>query len=349
MSDTTRSAPSISISTLTIVKVAVALLVLYGVYLITDILMLVVASAFLASALTPTVDWLETKHRFPRSVSMIGIYVLMLGVLTIITILIAPLLVTEMQTISQELPRYYEQANAWLSNFSHQIGGPSNVLSLPANGNTLSSLTSNVFSAAGAVVNSMASIVVVLFLGYYLAVDSEAIKRLVIMAPAKHRTRLTTLITRVQRKIGMWLRAQLLLMLIIAVMSYVFLLIIGMPSALLLALIAGLAEAIPYLGPIIGAVPAIFLAYAISPQLAIVVAIGYYCIQMVENNILVPKIMQRALGLSPIISIVVFLVGARLAGIVGAILAIPFATAAMVILKDVMSHRNTESTEYGHD
>src|SRR5438105_4941952 len=111
MAETKRAAPSLSVSTLTIIKVTVALLMLYALYLTTDIVILVVAAIFLASAVTPTIDRLEHDYRIPRAVSMLSLYAIIIGVLVVAVALIIPPLVTEAQTISAELPRLYAEAN----------------------------------------------------------------------------------------------------------------------------------------------------------------------------------------------------------------------------------------------
>jgi predicted PurR-regulated permease PerM len=219
-------------------------------------------------------------------------------------------------------------------------GGPQTLQNLsPA----VTAATQGVFSFVAGVFGGLVSFLLVLVMTFYLVVDEGAVKRTVTVAPKAQQAYLAGLLSRLQKKVGVWLRAQLILMGIIGILTYLVLTVIGaftgLQYALVLALIAGLLEFIPYLGPLIAAVPGVFLAYAVSPTTAAIVAIAYYGIQLLENNVIVPKVMQRALGLSPIVSIVVFLVGAKLAGIAGAFLAIPIATAAMVVAQDLLGER----------
>ena len=159
-----------------------------------------------------------------------------------------------------------------------------------------------------------------------MVVEENAVKKLVLsIAPKRYQNYIMGLINRMQRKIGLWLRGQMVLSLSIFILTYIFLFLIGfipglpkMEYILVLALIAGLTEFVPYLGPMLGAIPAVFLAFTQSPILAIAVAVLYYCIQLIENNVLVPKIMQKAVGLNPIVSISVLMIGFQLAGIIGA-------------------------------
>jgi predicted PurR-regulated permease PerM len=153
------------------------------------------------------------------------------------------------------------------------------------------------------------------------------------------------LVNRMQGKIGLWIRGQLILSLIIFSLTFLGLSILGVNYALVLALIAGLTEFVPYLGPTIAAIPAIFLAFTQSPMLALFVLALYYIIQMVENHIIVPKLMQKVVGLNPVISIMVLLVGFKLAGILGAILAIPVVTIASVFLKDLFEKKDRMSED----
>ena len=332
----------VTVSTLTLIKVALILLLLWALYLIYDVLILLVASLLFASALDPWVDTMQKKHRIPRTISILTIYAVFVSIIVSAIVLIAPPLIEEISQIAREFPHYYSSVNEWLINFGRQTGGtaaPSQGLS-----DALTSATAGAFSVVTGIFGGIASFILVLFITYYLVADEGAIKRMAMIAPKDKQAYITNLIIRLQKQMGIWLRAQLTLMGIIGVLTYVILLLIGMPYALLLAVIAGLTEFIPYLGPLLGAVPAVVLASSVSPTMIIIVIGAYYLIQLFENNIIVPKIMEKALGLSPVVSILVFLIGARLAGIAGALLAIPLATAAMVIVNDLLSPKTAERT-----
>ena len=159
------------------------------------------------------------------------------------------------------------------------------------------------------------------------------------IAPPKYQMYIMGLINRMQQKIGLWLRGQLILSLIIFFLTFIGLSILGVKYALVLALIAGMTEFVPYLGPIFASIPAIFLAFTQSPMLGLFVAILYYIIQLTENNIIVPKLMQKVVGLNPIVSIAVLLIGFEVAGIAGAVLSIPVATAVNVFLTDILENK----------
>ena len=198
-----------------------------------------------------------------------------------------------------------------------------------------------VFSTVSGIFGGIVSFFIVMVITFYMVVEENSMKKIVwSLAPPKNQAYIMQLINRMQRQVGYWLRGQLILMFIIGFLTWIGLLFLMPEYALALGLIAGITEFIPYLGPILGSVPAIFLAFTVSPFLAMLVLILYIIIQQVEGNILVPKIMQRAVGLNPIISMAVLMAGLKLGGIVGGLLSIPVATAISVMIKDWVKMRN---------
>ena len=147
------------------------------------------------------------------------------------------------------------------------------------------------------------------------------------------------LITRIQHKLGLWLKGQLILSLIIFGLVFIGLSIIGVEYALLLAFVAGVFEIIPFLGPTLAAIPAAFFGFTQSPVLGLLVIALYVLIQQLENHVIVPKVMSKSVGLNPLIVIVAFLVGAKIGGFIGVLLAVPVATAISVFLSDFFEKR----------
>jgi predicted PurR-regulated permease PerM len=330
---------NINITTSTILKVILIFLILYFLYLVKDILAILFVSLILASAVDPSVDWMQ-KRKIPRGVGILFIYLILFIVLSSVIYLIIPPIVQEASELASNFPKILDKVMAGFSAFkeyTYQHGILDNVKeSLGTISSNLQSAAGGVFSTVTGIFGGIFSFFLVLVLTFYMVVEENAIKKLIFsIAPAQHQPYIMQLINRMQKKIGMWLRGQLILSLIIFVVTYVGLLILGVKYALVLALIAGLTEFIPYLGPILAAIPAVFLAFTQAPMLALFTGVLYYIIQLVENNILVPKIMQKAVGLNPIVSIAVLLIGFKIAGVVGAILSIPVATAVSVFLKDV--------------
>jgi predicted PurR-regulated permease PerM len=139
----------------------------------------------------------------------------------------------------------------------------------------------------------------------------------------------------IEDKLGSWLRGQIVLSFSIGFLTWIVLSLLGVSFALPLAVIAGILEIVPTIGPILSAIPAIIVALNISPLLALIVAVSYIFIQLFENNVLVPRIMQRAVGLNPIVIILSIIVGGKLLGVAGALLAIPFVSLIFVAYKNL--------------
>jgi predicted PurR-regulated permease PerM len=185
------------------------------------------------------------------------------------------------------------------------------------------------------VFNGVAGFLIVLVLAFYIVVEDDAIKTLFVnVIPSEYQSFATQVAVRVIEKLGDWMRGQLLLGLIIGVLYFIGLIAVGVPYPLLLALFGGLVEFIPYIGPFISAIPVVFLAFTVSPMHAGLALIVIVVIQQLENNVIVPKVMQRAVGLNPIVSIIAFMVGAQLFGMIGAIFSIPVATGLSVAISE---------------
>ncbi|NTU99117.1 AI-2E family transporter [Candidatus Falkowbacteria bacterium] len=339
----------ISVSTETLVKIVAMGLLVYVFYLERDILLILFISLVLASALDPWVDWLQ-KKRVPRPIGILLIYLALFTLLGSAFYFIAPPIAREVAVFGQNFPAYqlkFSQIFSSLQNLFVKTGLLDNFnSSVSSLSGSLSQAAPGILAAVINIFGGIVSSILVLFLTFYMTVEENAIKRLVwLVTPEKNQTYVLELINRMQRKIGLWLRGQMILCLTIFFMVWIVLSILGVKYALVLALIAGITEAIPYIGPTLGALPAIFLSFVQSPLLALFVAISYYIIQMVENNILVPKIMQKTIGLNPIISIVVFIVGLNLGGLAGAILSIPVAAAISVYIADVLANRRGSRDE----
>jgi len=184
----------------------------------------------------------------------------------------------------------------------------------------------------------------VLIITFYMTLEEDGMKKFVkSIAPLKYQPYLISKVKRVQVKMGMWLRGQLILSLILGVLAYIGLLIIGVDYALVLALLVAVTEFIPYVGPIIGGIPAVFIAFTQSPVKAGIVVVLYVVIQQLENSVISPKVMQKAVGLNPIIIILALLVGGTIGGFAGVILAIPAVTIISVFVEDFFDNKKEKS------
>lgn len=284
-------------------------------------------SYIIMAALTPYVEKLQ-KRGLPRIIAVLIPYV---GILLLIFLLIFPLVpffVSQIKFLIAGLPDYAKQS-AHSMGFAIDEKQVQDLLSREING-----IGRNAFAVTTKVFGGLFSILTVLVVSFYLLMDHSRFKRWI--ASFFHidfHNHILLVLNQVDDKLGAWLRGQIILSLFIGVITFIALTIIGLPNALPLALIAGILEIVPTLGPIIAAIPAVIIALTISPGMAIIIIVLYIFIQAFENNLLVPKIMQRAVGLNPVIVIIGVVIGASLLGVAGALLSIPFISLLAVLYR----------------
>ena len=339
---------TITVSVRTILKVVGVLTALFFLFYIRDVIGLVFVALVFASALDPWVDRLE-RYRLPRSISILFMFLLLFGVIFFVVYALIPPVVAQVAEISGSLASSAPQ----IDNFYRSVTGRTD-LSLVAqlqesmtNVNaSLSGISSGIFSTISGFFSALTALIIVMVITFYMTVEEDGLKKFVrSIAPIEYQPYLVQKTNRIQTKMGAWLRGQLILMLVIGVFTFIGLIILNVPYALVLAIFAGLAEFVPFIGPIIAAVPAIFFATSDSPWKVIGVVIFYIVLQQLENQIIVPKIMQRAVGLNPIVVIIVMLIGAKVAGLVGILLAVPATTIAWIFFGDLFKKKIEEDNK----
>ena len=309
--------------------VAALIIVVIGWFLIQirEILVLFFISYILMAALAPYVRILQ-RHRLPRPIAAGIVYTITLLLIVLLIGPIIPFFVSQMQSLCANVPKFIDNV-AHIFGFSFQ---PSYFQ------NYATSQLGNIGLGALAVTTTAFSIifalVFVFVLSFYLTIDQARVRReLVDFVSDKYKKKTEKTMDLAEDKLGAWFRGQLTLGVFIGFITWIVLTIIGLPFALPLALLAGILEIIPTLGPILSSIPAILVAVTISPLTAVIVVIAYIVIQMLENNLLVPKVMQKAVGLNPIVIILGITVGANLLGVLGALLSIPFIAMVMIIFR----------------
>ncbi|HEB01585.1 MAG TPA: AI-2E family transporter, partial [Candidatus Portnoybacteria bacterium] len=266
----------IDISTSTIFRVVLILLGLVFLYFIRDILAMLFVALIIVAAVDSPVRWLK-RHKIPRVVGVLIVYLLLFVILGLIISLILPPLANEVGELAKNLPSYLESLGTrfqavqeWWNKF--KIGDTQELLSRI--GGQLAKAASSVFATTVGIFGGLISALVILVISIYLAAQEKGIKKFFMsVTPPEHQAYILALAERIQTKIGGWVWGQLLLCLIIGVLTFLGLTLLGVPYALILALIAALLEVIPYLGPILAAVPAVIIAFLISPFLALLTLI----------------------------------------------------------------------------
>src|SRR3989344_5720740 len=313
---------TINISTSTILRIILILLGLVFLYLIRDVLVIVFLAIVIAAAVNGPATWLQ-RHKVPRILGVIFIYLVFISVFALMILLILPPLAMEIGGLAAVFPDYIEKMSVifeeWWGRYKMEGNNLGNLLGQLSG--KLSGAASSIFATTVSIFGGLFSALIILVISFYLAVQEKGIKKfLMSITPAEHQLYVSDLVGRIQAKMGGWLRGQFFL---------------GVKYALVLALVAGILELIPYIGPILAAIPAVILAFFQSPFLALLVLILYIVIQQLENNVISPQVMKKAVGLNPIVTIIVMLIGAKLAGILGIILAVPITAAIAEFLRDV--------------
>ncbi len=320
--------------------VAGTLLAFWLLFQFRNIVLLLLAAIVLATALQPVINWFM-RRGLNRTLSAIITYVLFVALLLAAGLVIVPILANQATAISGVIPEYYSKARALLFQSSSwpvrrlamflPSQAPISLNAAPAGPLTEEEMLARVTQLFGYVdlgLRALLSIVGVFLLAFYWSLERDrTIRWLIGLFPVSKRRAISNRIDDVEGQLEVFLAAQGTLCLIIGVASLAAYLIIGLPYALLLALLAGIAEAVPLVGPLLGAIPALFIALTLDPSKVAGVLIATAIIQVLENNLIVPKVMNKAVGANPILTLVTFLVFSYLLGIAGAFIAVPVAVA----------------------
>lgn len=332
---------TIEISTSTILKVLAVILGLVVAYLIRNILVMLFLSIIIAAAVDSPIDWL-VKHKIRRGIAVAIVYILLIALFGFLIYLIVPPLAGQIVNLASNLPDYILGIQDKLQWFGGKFSQQSLQDLLMKLGGQLSASAGNIFVATINVFGGIFSALIVLIISIYLAAREQGIKKFVLsLVSPKNEVYAASLVDRMLSKLGSWLRGQIVLMAIIGVMVFVGLKLLKIKFALTLALLAGLFEIVPIIGPILSAVPGVFFALLQSFGLAILVAVFYYVVQELEKYLIVPFVMKKAVGLNPISVMVAVLIGFELEGIIGAVIAIPVAAIISIIFHDYMGRRRT--------
>jgi predicted PurR-regulated permease PerM len=335
-----------SLRTRDILKIIGVLALLYTVYLIWDILLLLFVALIFAALIDPFAASLA-RRKIPRGIAVIIIYIAFFGIVGVAVGVLAPVIahdVPQLVETSSEALGLLSQ-NEWLTTIfgtPQQSAAPVQDVSFSGFlGVGGSGALAGLFSTVSGFFAGFVSLLIVLVMTFYLVVQDDPLGKILrSVVPDEYIPYLSGLIKRMRDKLGAWMRGQLVLSLVIGTLVTIGLSIIGVKYAAVLGLLAALFEFIPILGPVLASLPALFLAFSGGGTVTfVIVLVMYIVIQQFENHILVPKVMQRAVGLNPIVSIIAILVGVRIGGIFGVLLAIPVATALSVILTDIFKHK----------
>lgn len=330
----------VDISTASVFRALLVVLAFVLLYLLSDVLVILLFSIVVASAVSPFVTWLQ-RYGIPRIVGAIMLYLMVLAAAVILSSLVLPSvsadlsglttyvskittqLTTSLDTVQQGAPKYFD--------FVSELGNILEMLS-----GYLQQFSQSALGLAVRAFGGLFSFVAIIVISFYLSVMKNGIENfLTAVVPERYEEYIIHLWRRVEVKVGLWLQGQLLLALIVGLLVFIGLTALNVRFALVFAILAMVLEIVPVAGPVLAAIPAILMAFLQAPMLGLWVLILWVVIQQTENHLLVPMVLGKATGLNPVVVIIAILIGWQLAGIVGALLAVPVATIFVEILDDM--------------
>jgi len=341
----------ISISTGTIIRVALVVIGIYLLWILRDLALSILTAIVISSFVESSVPYFK-KIKIGRVAGVVIVYVVGVLILAGIFYLFAPLLITEVYNFSAFLSSYIPD-NPFVTYFQNEaFSGAKNIVSnLSQTGLSLgtlfetskafiTNLSGGFFQTISVAFGSIFNFGLIIVLSFYLSIQEKGVENFLrIVVPPKEEEYIVDLWQRSRRKIALWLRGQMLLGVLITILTYLVLSLLGNQFALLLAIIAGLMELVPY-GILIALVPAISFSYLSGGfSEALMVAGAYLIIHEFEVFLFSPLIIRKVVGLSPIVVILAAVIGFELGGIWGLVLAIPVAVFMMELIGDIEKHK----------
>ncbi len=302
-----------------------------------NVLLLLFLSVLLASALEPMIGWLRERLSMGRVGTILVVYLAFFIVAIGMAFVVVPAAVNQGQRILASLPAFFDQVRLWADTL-RPVALSTSITALvdsvaeffapappPSPG--------EVVEVGTAVAEAALFLFTMLAIVFFWLVEHARLQRYSLaFLPADRRAGARNAWNEIETRLGLWVRGQLILMGFMGVTTGTAYALLGLPGALLLGLIAALTEAIPIVGPLLGAIPAILVAATVSPELALVVALIYVVLQLIEGNVLVPIVMRNTIGISPLLVLFSLLVGAEVGGLLGAFLAVPIAASIEIVL-----------------
>jgi len=317
-------------------------------YRFSQVVFILFIAIVLGTVIRPIVTWLQ-RRGLPRIVGLILVYLLLLALFIGFVLLLVPLIVKQGTTITAAVPGYYQSLRAWMINYPNQLivrlGAflpPALPNLMPAFQQTGPQVLATAEQAWGYVSMTAKSIfiaILVLVLAFYWTLDGpRTIQSLLLLVPQGQRESISELISAMETKVSSFIAGQGVLCLVIGALALISYLIIGLPNALVLALVAGIMEAVPMIGPLLGATVAGLVALSIAPIKLVWVILATVIIQQLENNLLVPRVMRKAVGVNPFVTLLAFFAFSSLFGMAGALMAIPMAAIIQLLLDRFVFH-----------
>jgi putative permease len=331
----------------TIFKIGFGFLIFYILYLIRDILILFIFALIVSILFNPAIDFLKRK-RIPHSLAVLFIYVIFFGLLSVVIYFSIGIFGSELKNLVPLLSQYFEKISPPLRGLGLQaFDNIENFISLL--GGTLEKMATNIFNVFFNIFGGIFSTIFVITIAVFLSLEENwPEKTLSLIFPKKYEAYVLSIWERCQKKVSGWFSTRIIACIFVGVVSYVAFLVFGVKYPFSLALLAGVLNFIPIVGPIITGLLIITIV-AFDPTTTsnqtvrtIFVLITFVLIQQIENNILTPILSKKFIDLPPVLVLVALVVGGTLWGFWGAILATPLAGILYEFSREFLQKRKTE-------
>lgn len=338
---------SVSVDTKTLVNIVWVGAIVFALVKIRTIILIVLTSVVVASFIGTSASYVKQKVNMNRTLAVALMYVLTVAIFAVIFYFFVPVLIQELSHVAPLVTKYFAAKEVSVGGLSLEGLGDAGVIAQEITQSPASEVAQNITAILNSVSSGfvstittffggVANILLVAVVSFYLSISKDGIPAfLKIITPIQNEEYVIDLWERTQKKIALWMSGQVVLGVIIGLLTFIGLSILGVDYALLLAVVAGLFELIPF-GIFLAAVPAVTLAFSAGGITLVLLVVGVYIlIQQLEGYIIAPLVMQKATGISPLVVILSVLIGITLAGFWGLILAIPVAVTILEYIKDV--------------
>ncbi|HLZ31722.1 MAG TPA: AI-2E family transporter [Chloroflexota bacterium] len=324
----------------------------YLLWRVQDVLFLLTLAILLSTAIEPLVNRLR-RGPFSRGSGVLVVYTVIVVVIGLPAYVIVPSVASQAASFSETLPDRLQQLRPYAENLPRPVQG----IAVGFLDNAFQAVQApprpagdDIVQAGATAAHTLVSFFSVFVLAYYWLVERASLKRVILRTvPVRHARGVNTVWMEVEEKLGGWVRGQLILMLAVGVMATLGYVVLGLPNPILLGVAAGLLEIIPMLGPFLAFAPAVLVALAVDPTRALFVLAYALVIQQLEGNVLVPRVLGRTVGVSPLTVLLGILVGSTLAGLPGAFLAVPLAGAVQVLLAHLLHSEDSSQADEHHE
>ncbi|MFH1036642.1 MAG: AI-2E family transporter [Patescibacteria group bacterium] len=326
----------------TILKFALAALIFYTLYLIRDILILIVFSLIISVLFNPAIDFLA-KRKIPRVVGTVLIYLVIFGMVGTLIYSIAPIFIYETQQFTQFFPQYFEKVAPVLKELGF-VAFDSFESFTKTMEEWLVNASSSIFNAVVTIFGSIFSTITIFSIAIFLSLEEKGIeKALSLLFPKKYEANVLTIWERVQKQVSGWFGTRVLSCILVALMTFIACKILAVKYAISFSLLAGMTNIIPIVGPLIAGAIIVLFTLLDSWAKAIFILAVFILIQQIEGNIITPLLTKKIIGLSPVLVLIALLIGGRLWGTLGAILAIPLFGILFEFTKEFLKKKREEN------